>query len=96
MRREMDRTISVSSDTAVSWRGVARSVDPGAAVELHRAQTRVDAIDLIADPPCLLFGDAVQTCGVEDRVRRLFGDQPHHPFVGLWQFAFVDVAAIAT
>jgi hypothetical protein len=26
MRREIDRTISVSSATAVSWRGVARSV----------------------------------------------------------------------
>jgi hypothetical protein len=26
MRREMDRTISVSSATAVNWRGVARNV----------------------------------------------------------------------
>ena len=29
----------------------------------------------------------------EDRVGRLLGDQPHHPLVGLGQFAFVDVLA---
>jgi hypothetical protein len=29
----------------------------------------------------------------QDRVGRLLGDQPHHPLVGLGQFAFVDVLA---
>ena len=29
----------------------------------------------------------------EDRVGRLLGDQPHHPLVGLGQFALIDVLA---
>ena len=69
-------------------RGAQRQ--PGAAVELHRAQTGVDAVDLLADPPRLLLGDPVQG---EDRVGGLLGDQPHHPLVGLGQFALVDVLA---
>ena len=90
MRREMDRTISVSSATAVSARGVARSVSRVPRLNSTAAQTGVDAVDLLADAPRLLLGDPVQR---EDRVGRLLGDQPHHPLVGLGQLALVDVLA---
>jgi len=89
MRRERDRTISVSSATAGSCRGVARSVSR-VPVELHRAQSGVDAVDLLGNSPRLLLGDAVQR---QDCIRGLFGDEPHHPLVGLGQFALVDVLA---
>ena len=63
---------------------------PGAAVELHRTQTGVHPVDLVADASSLLFGHPVQR---QDRVRCLLGDQPHHPLVGLGQFTLVDVPA---
>ena len=63
---------------------------PGAAVEFHRAQTGVHPVDLVTDAPRLLFGHPVQR---QDRVRRLLGDQSHHPLVGLGQFTLVDVPA---
>jgi hypothetical protein len=61
----------------VATEATGRALRPvGSTVELHRTQSGIDAVDLIADPARLLLGDAVQR---EDRVGGLLGDETRKP-----------------
>ena len=59
--------------------GLGTQGQPGSPVELHRAQTAIDPVDLVGDAVRLLLGELMQP---QDCGGCLLGDESQHLFVG--------------